>query len=232
LEHKPENLVPLTNIQKIIAKRMLHSKQHKPCFYMSAKADVTELLNIRPQLRKTLGVKVTTNTFYILAMAIAGKKSPLIAGKINGDSVQILDCVNVGFAVSAPHGLVVPVIKNAQNLSLAQTAKQEKLLTDKARNNTLSLEELENENIAISNLGGSGTDSFIAIVPPQASTILSVGNPQDVIIPSENCFKPAKMLELNIAVDARIMSPFYVAEFLTYVKNLLEQPQTLISYTP
>ena len=105
---------PLTRIQKLIGERMLKSKLNKPCFYIESKADVTELMGLRPKLSKSLGVKITTNVFYIRTLALAAKKYPLMVGSIYGDNIKIADCVNVGFAVNAPQGLVVPVIKDAE----------------------------------------------------------------------------------------------------------------------
>ncbi|MHC4571609.1 MAG: 2-oxo acid dehydrogenase subunit E2 [Planctomycetota bacterium] len=109
-------IAPLTRIQKLIGKRMLKSKQTKPCFYIESKADVTELMGLRPKLKKSLGVKITTNAFYIRALAMAVKKYPLTVGTIDGDNIRIADAINVGFAVDAPQGLVVPVIKGAYGI--------------------------------------------------------------------------------------------------------------------
>ena len=89
---------------------MLQSKRNKPCFYMETEADVTDLMAYRPRLRKSLGIKITTNTFYIHALALGVEKYPLIAGRLSGDQIEIADHVNIGFAVNAPQGLVVPVI--------------------------------------------------------------------------------------------------------------------------
>ena len=105
--------IRLTRIQKLIGDRMLKSKQNKPCFYICSKADITELMAMRPKLRKSLGVKITTNAFYIHALGLAVKKYPLAAGKVEGDIIRIAERINVGFAVNAPQGLVVPVVKDA-----------------------------------------------------------------------------------------------------------------------
>ncbi|MHC4753149.1 MAG: 2-oxo acid dehydrogenase subunit E2, partial [Planctomycetota bacterium] len=93
--------IPLNRIQKLIGERMLKSKLSKPCFYIESKADVTELMAIRPRLRKTLGVKITTNAFYIHALGLAAQKYPLAAGKYEDGNIRIAERVNVGFAVNA-----------------------------------------------------------------------------------------------------------------------------------
>ncbi len=219
--------IPLTRIQKLIGKRMLTSKLSKPCCYMETKTDVTELMAIRPRLRKSLGIKITTNTFYIHALALAVQEYPLMAGKMCGDNIEIAEHVNIGFAVNAPQGLVVPVIKDAGKKSLPEIAREEKLLTDKARDNQLTLEDIEGETVALSNLGVYGIDSFLGIVPPPASTILAVGNIIRTVIPVDG--KPAvrKMVSLSLAVDTKEITAVYAARFLHFIKELLQKPEQL-----
>ncbi|MHC4325113.1 MAG: 2-oxo acid dehydrogenase subunit E2 [Planctomycetota bacterium] len=220
--------IPLTRIQKLIGRRMMKSKQTKPCFYLEAKADVTELMALRPKLRKSFGVRITTNAFYIHILGLAAQKYPLVVGRFESDGVKIAERVHVGFAVNAPQGLVVPVVKDAGDKTLPQIARLEKLLTDKARDNQLTLEEIEGETIALSNLGAYGIDSFLGIVPPPASTILSVGN----VIPSVVCknseITVRKILSLSLAADRRVVSETYAAEFLNFIKDRLQNPQQVI----
>jgi len=220
--------VPLTRIQKLIGERMLKSKQTKPCFYIELKADVTELMGLRPKLRKSLGVKITTNAFYIRALAIAVEKYPLMVGTTDGDNIRITDAINVGFAVDAPQGLVVPVIKDADKKTLAEIANLEKVLTEKARSNKLTLEQMEGETIALSNLGAYSVDSFFGIVPLPTSTILAVGNVIKEAVPKEGKAIARKMVSLTLAVDRRITDEVYAAKFLNFIKEQLQNPQKLI----
>jgi len=219
--------VPLTRIQKLIGQRMLESKRTKPCFYIESGADVTELMKLRPKLRKSLGVKITTNAFYIRALALAVQKYPLVVGLLQGDSIRIAEAVNVGFAVNAPQGLVVPVIKNANKKRLAEIAQLEKILTEKARSNKLTLEEIQGETIALSNLGAYGIDSFIGIVPPPASTILSVGNVIATVVPRDGSPTVRKIVTLTVAADQRIVNADYAARFLNFITEQLQNPQLL-----
>ena len=220
--------IPLTRIQKLIGRRMLKSKQSKACFYLEAKADVTELMAIRPKLRKSLGVRITTNAFYIHILGLAAQKYPLVVGRLQGESIKIAERVNVGFAVNAPQGLVVPVVKDAADKTLPEIALQEKLLTDKARDNQLTLEEIEGETIALSNLGAYGIDSFLGIVPPPASTILSVGNVVAMVVCRDGEITVRKILSLSLAADRRILDETYAAEFLNDIKDRLQNPQQVI----
>jgi len=224
--------MPLTRIQKLIGERMLKSKLSKPCFYIESKADVTELMGLRPKLSKSSGVKITSNAFFIRALALAVRKYPIMIGRLNGDKIQIADAINVGFAVNAPQGVIVPVIKNADKKKLAEIAREEKLLTEKARSNKLALEEMGGETIALSNLGVYGTDSFFGIVPPPTSTILAVGNVVKMVCPEDGNGAPEpvvrKITSLTLAVDHRVINGAYAAEFLIFITEQLQNPQQLI----
>jgi pyruvate dehydrogenase E2 component (dihydrolipoamide acetyltransferase) len=223
--------IKLTRIQKLIGERMLKSKQSKPCFSVETEADLTELMGQRHRLSKSVGVKVTSNAFFIRVLALAAREFPLVLGTLDErqDNIVIARRINVGFAVNAPQGLVVPVITDADGKSLAQIARLEKTLTDKARSNKLTLEDIEGETIALSNLGAYGIDSFVGIVPPQISSILAVGNVVPTVLPIEG--KPAvrKTATLTLTVDGRIISGPYAARFLDLIKNQLQNPQSLIS---
>jgi len=224
--------IPLTRIQKLTGERMLESKLSKACFYVESKTDVTELMAIRPRLRKSLGVKITTNAFYIRALGLAVQKYPLAAGKLDDENIRISQHVNVGFAVSAPQGLVVPVVKDADKKTLAEIAREEKSLTDKARDNRLTLEDIESETIALSNLGAYGIDSFLGIIPPPTSTILAVGNVVATVVCENDERVPAlpgprKMVSLSLAADHRVINGTYAAQFLAFIAEQLQNPQRL-----
>ena len=228
MDNPAKSQIRLTRIQKLIGERMLKSKQQKPCFYIGLKADVTELMGLRPRLRKSLGVKITTDAFYIRALALAVKQYLLMLGRIDGDNIRIADEINVGFAVNAPQGLVVPVIKKADEKTLAEIAGLEKLLMEKALSNKLTLEDMEGETIALSNLGAYGIDSFVGIVPPPTSTILAVGNVVPTVIPKDGKVIRRKMASLSLAVDRRIINEIYAAKFLNFIKEQLQNPQQLV----
>jgi pyruvate dehydrogenase E2 component (dihydrolipoamide acetyltransferase) len=223
-----ENRIPMSRIQKLIGERMLESKQTKPCYYMGIDADTTELMDSRHELKKQLGVKITSNAFYIKALGLAVKEFPLMVGSFQGDSIKIADSVNVGFAVNAPHGLVVPVVKEAEKKTLVQIAALEKELTDKARSNKLTLDEISGETIGLSNLGVYDIDSFIGIVPPPATTILNVGNTLRTAVPKDGQIVIRKITDLTIAVDSRVVPDPYAAKFIARIAELLQSPKKLI----
>jgi len=228
LENPAKNYIRFTRIQGLIATRMLKSKLSKPCFFIASRADVTELMGLRSKLSRRVGVKITSNTFFVRALALAAKKYPVMTGKVDGDEIRLADAINVGFAVNSPQGLVVPVIKGADEKTLAEIARQDKLLTEKARSNKLTLEDMEGETIALSNLGAYGIDSFFGIVPPPASTILAVGNVVRTVVPGASKILVRKIAELSLAVDRRVVNERYAAQFLKYIVEQLEGPQRLV----
>ncbi len=230
LDKPTKKHIRLTRIQKLIGDRMLKSKLSKPCFYLGSQADITELMAMRPKLRRSLGVKITTNAFYIRALGLAVQKYPLAAGKVVGDKISIAERINVGFAVNAPQGLVVPVVKDAGKKTLPDIAREEALLTYKARDNLLTLEDIEGETVALSNLGAYGIDGFLGIVPPPASTILAVGNAiaTPVYRGENNNIAVRKIVSLSLAVDHRVMNEVYAAEFLNFITQELQNPQRLV----
>jgi pyruvate dehydrogenase E2 component (dihydrolipoamide acetyltransferase) len=242
MESRSPTVVPLSHVQRLIAQRMLASKRSKACFYLETRADVTDLMGMRHSLSKALGVKITSNAFLIHALALAAKEYPLTVGRLVGPTdappatepcatdagIQIAGSVNVGFAVNGSQGLVVPVVKEAHNKTLAEIACEEKLLTSKARSNKLTLEDMEGETIALSNLGAFDIDSFLGIVPPPVSTILTAGKVTITAVPRDGRPEPRKLMSLSLAVDHRVIQPDYAARFLQSISRRLEEPEKLI----
>jgi pyruvate dehydrogenase E2 component (dihydrolipoamide acetyltransferase) len=219
--------IPLTRIQKLISQRMLESKQTQPCFYMTAKADVSQIAELRRSISKQLGIRISMNDFFIRAMAKAVEKYPLMAGSFKDDYIEIAETVNIGLAVAAPKGLVVPVVKNANIKSLADIAKETAELIEKARNNKLSLDELTGACITLTALGMFGIDSFLAIPSPGQCSILSVGKIIEELVLRDGKPEAKKIVEFGLAADHRIVMPAYGAEFLTEITNLVSNPQKL-----
>jgi pyruvate dehydrogenase E2 component (dihydrolipoamide acetyltransferase) len=232
LDKTMQKEVPLTRIQRLISRRMLTSKRSKPCFYLEAKADVTELMGMRHKLSKALGVKITSNAFFIHALALAVREYPLVVGRFvsgpAGPVVEVADRVNVGFAVNTARGLIAPIVKDAERKSLADIARDEKRLTAGARSNTLTLEDLEGETIAMSNLGAYDVDTFLGIVPPPATTILSVGKVNTAVVAKDGQATERRLVSLSLAVDHRVVDGAYAARFLQLIINELKNPERLL----
>jgi pyruvate dehydrogenase E2 component (dihydrolipoamide acetyltransferase) len=225
-----ENTVPFTRIQKLIGKYMLQSKRQGPCCYLEARADMTGLVAMRRPYCKEVGVRVTTNDFFFCAIGRAAKKFPLMAGHLDDSEANICigDDVGVGFAVAAPQGLVVPVIKSISGKSLPQIAARSSSLVEKARSNKLALDDFEGADIIFSSLGMYGVSSFFAIKSPGVVSIVSVGRLEDTVTPSKDGPTVRKTMSVALAADRRIIDEFYAAQFLRRVVELLQAPEMLI----
>jgi pyruvate dehydrogenase E2 component (dihydrolipoamide acetyltransferase) len=219
--------VAVTRIQKLIASRMLWSKASIPCFYLKEQADLTELAAFRRQFGRAHGSKISTNDCIICAMARALAKYPLMAGQMVGDFIEIAPTVNVGLAVAAPQGLVVPVVKDAHKKTLIEIAKNTQQLTDKARSNKLTLTDLEGACITLSNLGVYEIESFYAVSPPGQCSIVAVGQAIDACIPKDGGFLARKMMMITLSADYRVVTGIYAAAFLNHIIDQLQNPSTM-----
>ncbi len=224
-----DNKLPLTRIQKLIGRLMTQSKQRSPCCYLQARADMTELAKMRKPYCREVGLRVTTNDFFFCAIARAAKKFPLTAAKFDETEThfEISEKIGIGFAVAAPQGLVVPVIKNTAEKSLVQIAEQSDDLLKKARANKLTPQDFQDANIVFTSLGMYGISSFFAIAPPGATGIISVGTIDNCFVPAGNDKNIRKIMSVALAVNRRIIDEFYAAKFLKDVIERIENPETL-----
>ena len=217
--------LPLSRVQKLIGRRMLESKRELPCFYLKMTADLTDMNNTRRKLSKALNEKISTNDIFYYSMSRAVAEFPLMAGQIDGDYIQIAKTVNIGFAVAASKGLFVPVIKSANEKTIAQIARESEELTNKARSGILHPDELTGANIALSSLGMFGIDSFIAVLPPGSTSILSIGRLVPTVVPASDGYAIRKLMSINIAVDHKVVNGDYAARFLKRLVEFIENPQ-------
>jgi pyruvate dehydrogenase E2 component (dihydrolipoamide acetyltransferase) len=224
-----DNQLPLTRIQKLIGSYMLQSKRSKATAYLRMRVDLTDLVSIRKAYCRKVNARVTTNDFFIYAMAQAVKDYPLMAATIdpNGNEMVIAENIGVGFAVAAPQGLVVPVLKEMNHKTLPQTAVESEDLLKRARSNKLLPDDFDGANIVLTGLGMYGIESFYAISPPSATGILAIGNIEETIVPADNGFQTRKMMYVSLAFDQRVMDEFYAAKFLRMVVGLLGDPTEL-----
>jgi pyruvate dehydrogenase E2 component (dihydrolipoamide acetyltransferase) len=225
-EVKVRETISLTKKQKLTAERMLQSKKEIPCFYLTVRADVTSLVDLRTRLNETAVPKISYNDFIIKAVAMGLQKFPLLTGRLDGDAVKIPETVNIGVAVAAPDGLIVPVVKDTHKKDIKQIAAESAALIEKAQNGKLLLEDLEGACITISNLGAFGVNSFIPIVIPGQCSILGIGRITDTCVSGDGGVVIRKLMNMTISVDHRIANGAYAAEFLDFTRKLLEDTST------
>ncbi|MHC4537258.1 MAG: dihydrolipoamide acetyltransferase family protein [Planctomycetota bacterium] len=218
--------VPINRLQKITAEKMLKSKREIPCFYLTVKADVTGLVDLRAELNQTSDVKVSYNDFIIKAVATSLEKYPIMTGQLAGESIKLAEAINVGLAISVPDGLVAPILKDVNKKDVKQIARDSQALVERARGNKLAPTDVEGGCITVSNLGAFGIDNFIPIVVPGQCSILGIGQITDTCVPDNGNIMARKLMNMTLSVDHKVANGAVAAQFLDFVRKLLEDTST------
>ncbi len=222
--------IPLEGIRKIIAKKMHYSLNEIPQLTYTSEIDMSEAIKIRKyliDLYSSENVKITLTDIIIKAVIEAIKKYPIFNSVLDENKIVIKDVINLGVAVSTDRGLIVPVIHNASSKSIKEISMSVRVLANKARNNTLNLDDVSGGTFTISNLGMFGIEIFTPIINPPESAILGVGKIIDKPIIKEGRLKICPMMVLSLTHDHRIMDGVDAAKFLQEIKMLLEDPYSL-----
>ncbi len=227
-----DTITPLSSMRKIIADRLLLSKQTIPHFYLHVEADTEALMKLRKQVNvqaeNTHGNKYSVNDFVLKALISACQAVPAVNAAFNGDSIVQYANVGVSVAIAVEDGLVTPVVKNAQTKSLLEISKEVKDMAVRARDKKLQPNEFDGGTITISNLGAWGIESFDAIVNPPQAAILSVGgiNHKPVVVNGE--IVAGQRMNIGLSCDHRVIDGAVAATFLNEVKKLIENPALML----
>jgi pyruvate dehydrogenase E2 component (dihydrolipoamide acetyltransferase) len=227
---EPGRKIPLSRWQRVIADKMLQSKRQIPCFYLNVRVDVTELSELRDKLNKTAPKKNNFNDFIMIALAKGMKHYPVMTGQLGHDCIILAETIDIGLAISTDNGLVAPMVRDVGGKTLSQVVEASSDLIARAKENKLNADDLAGGCITISNLGGLGIDSFIPIAIPGQCSILGVGRIAETPTPSgKGDILIRKIMNLNLSVDHRIANGADAAQFLDFIKKLLEHPEELIA---
>ncbi len=218
--------VPLNRLQKITAERMLKSKREIPCFYLTVRADVTEVVKLRTKLNEAGEVKISYNDFIIKAVATGLEKYPIMTGQLEGQVIKLAPAIHIGLAISVPDGLVAPILKDVNKKDVRQIARDSQALVERARSNKLAPTDLEGGCITVTNLGAFGIDNFIPIVVPGQCSILGIGQITDTCVPDNGNILVRKLMNMTLSVDHKVANGAYAAQFLDFVRKLLEDTST------
>ena len=224
--------IELSSMRKIIAERLLTSKQTIPHFYLHIEVDAAPLMDLRKQINeqseKSTGNKYSINDFIVKALINASVAVPEVNASFAGDHIIQYASVGISVAVAVDDGLVTPVVKNAETKSLLQISREIKDLAVRSREGKLKPNEFDGGTVTISNLGAYGIDSFDAIVNPPQAAILSVGNiiKKPVVVGDE--IKPGLRLNLGLSCDHRVVDGAVGANFLAEIKKLIESPALML----
>ena len=216
--------VPLTNIRKTIARRLTAAWQ-APVFQLTVSADMTranELVARNRELNPDVRVTVTDLLAKVCAQALMRHRDVNV--QYTEDALLKFPTANVGIAVAAPQGLIVPVIRSVERLSLAEVGTARADIVGRARDNKLTAQDLEDGTFTISNLGMFGIEQFVAVINPPQAAILAVGATLDTPVARNGAVEVRPMLTMTLTVDHRAVDGAAGADFLRTVKQFVEEP--------
>lgn len=227
LSRASRRIIPFTGMRKVIAERMSASLRTAAQTSHRVKADMSETVRMREKL-KDAGKKVSYNDIIVLAVCKAIADYPIINSELVSEGILLKDDINIGIAVSVENGLIVPVIKRAETMTLEQISETARILGEKARSGKLAPEDYKDGSFTISNLGMFGLDEFVAIINPPEVGILAVGKIEKVPLVENDqiVIKPAVVLTLSY--DHRVVDGAPAAQFLMSIKSYLENPYSMM----
>ncbi|MEO1414115.1 MAG: pyruvate dehydrogenase complex dihydrolipoamide acetyltransferase [Bacteroidota bacterium] len=220
--------VRVSQMRKVIARRLGESKYSAPHFYLTMEINMDKVFVARKSMNEISPVKISFNDIVIKAAAMALRKHPEVNSTWLEDKIRLNHHIHVGMAVAIPDGLLVPTLKFADHKPLSHIAAESKELAGKARDRKLQPQEMEGNTFTISNLGMFGIEEFTAIINPPASCILAVGGIVDKPIVKDGQIVPGKMMKVTLSCDHRTVDGAKGSEFLVTLKSLLEDPVRLL----
>jgi pyruvate dehydrogenase E2 component (dihydrolipoamide acetyltransferase) len=220
----------LSRVQTIIARRMSKSKAEVPHFYVTVEVRMDEAVRMQKQLRESIpgAGKVSVADLLFRACALALRQHPHVNASWAGDHIEIKRRINIGYAVAGERSLIVPVLKDVDQLDVVQISSERRALVERAAAGKPTPQDLEGGTLSISNLGTYGVDEFIAIVNQPESVILAVGATKEAAVVEEGKVVVGKVMRITGSADHRVVYGADLAEFLQTVKKLLESPVTLV----
>jgi pyruvate dehydrogenase E2 component (dihydrolipoamide acetyltransferase) len=225
--------IPLTGMRRVIAERLLASKTQLPHFYLSIEVDASALMRLRKELNSANEAgglpKLTVNDFVLLAVARAAGSHPYINASWAGDAIIQYASVNISVAVAVDEGLVTPVIREANKLSLREISSTVKDLAKRARDKKLKPEEYQGGTITVSNLGAYGIEQFFAIINPPQAAILAVGAiVKKPVVNAKNEIVVGERMTVSLSGDHRVVDGAVGAGYLGTLRKLIENPALML----
>jgi len=218
----------VSQMRKVIAKRLAESKFGAPHFYLTMEINMDKAIEARKSMNEVSPVKISFNDMVIKAVAAALRQHPKVNSSWLGDKIRYNDHIHIGMAVAVEEGLLVPVIRFADNLSLSQISTQAKTLGGKAKNKELQPKDWEGNTFTISNLGMFGIDEFTAIINPPDACILAVGGIKETVIVKNGQMQIGNLMKVTLSCDHRVVDGSVGSAFLITLKSLLEDPVRIL----
>lgn len=220
--------VPVSQMRKVIARRLSESLFTAPHFYLTMTIDMDAAVAARTKINEVAPVKISFNDLVLKATAMALKQHPKVNSSWLGDKIRYNHHVNIGVAVAVEDGLLVPVVRFADTKSLSQIGAEVKEYAQKAKDKKLQPSDWEGSTFTISNLGMFGIDQFTAIINPPDSCILAVGGISQVPVVKNGQVVPGNIMKLTMSCDHRSVDGATGAAFLQTLKGLLEEPLRML----
>lgn len=220
--------IPNSQMRNVIAKRLGESKFTAPHFYLTMEITMDNAMTSRSQLNEISPVKISFNDLVVKACALALRQHPAVNASWMGDKIRRYQHIHIGIAVAIDDGLIVPVVRFADQKTLAQIAAESKELSGKARNKKLQPNEFTGNTFTISNLGMMDIDEFTAIINPPDSCIMAVGRIKEVVVKKGDGFGVSNVMKVTLSCDHRSVDGASGAAFLQTFKKLLENPITML----
>jgi pyruvate dehydrogenase E2 component (dihydrolipoamide acetyltransferase) len=221
--------IPHTRLRKMIASRLIESKTTAPHFYVRGSAEVTALLKLREDINDGSDVRVSVNDLLIKAIAKAHNLVPDLNVIWTTDAIRRFDSVDISVAISTPGGLVTPVVRGADRLSVTEISRIVKDFAERGRSGRLQQAELEGGTVSISNLGMFGTEDFAAIINPPQASILAVGAARQEPVVRDGALAVGTVLRYTLSVDHRPVDGVLAAEWMRAFTGLLERPAKILA---
>lgn len=218
----------VSQMRKTIAKRLAESKYSAPHFYLTMEINMDKAIEARKSMNEFGAAKISFNDLVIKASAAALRQNPKVNSSWLGDKIRYNDHIHIGMAVAVEEGLLVPVIRFADQLSLSQISNQAKSLGQKAKNKELQPKDWEGNTFTISNLGMFGIDEFTAIINPPDACILAVGGIKETVIVKDGQMKVGNVMKVTLSCDHRVVDGAVGSAFLQTLKGLLEDPVRIL----
>jgi len=220
---------PVSQMRKVIAKRLAESLFTAPHFYLTVSIHMDGAMAARTAINTVAPVKVSFNDIVIKAVAIALKKHPAVNSSWGGDKIRFNEHTNIGVAMAVEDGLLVPVVRFADGKSLSHISAEVKDFGAKAKAKKLQPADWEGSTFTVSNLGMFGIDEFTSIINSPDGAILSVGAIQAVPVVKNGAVVPGNVMKLTLGCDHRVVDGATGAQFLQTLKGLLEEPIRLLA---
>lgn len=220
--------VKVSQMRKVIAKRLSESKFTNPHFYETIDIDMKAAIEARTQLKDKLDIKVSFNDIVVKASAVALSRHQAINSSWMGDTIIEHGDVHIAVAVAIDEGLMTPVLRHVDQKGLIQISSETRELAGLARDRKLAPEQMEGSTFTISNLGMFGIEEFTAIINPPNACILAVGAIRDVPVVENGAVVPGKRMKVTLSSDHRIVDGAKAAEFLNTLRSLIENPLSML----